>query len=95
MIAKTLNIRSFVAKTHLLRFTFFSDNKCPLFAHLGGGGRRKGQMSPFFYRFSYSEASLISHYLYNGEHSSPILGDDHLVGEGLEPVPEVCLFQLN
>ena len=25
-----------------------SDNKCPLFVRLGGGGRRKGTMSPFF-----------------------------------------------
>ena len=36
-----------------------------------------------------------SHYLYHGEHPSAILGDDHLVGEGLEPVPEVGLLQLN
>ena len=26
----------------------FSNNKCPLFTRLGGGGRRKGTMSPFF-----------------------------------------------
>ena len=29
-------------------YALFSDNKCPLFARLGGGGRRKGTMSPFF-----------------------------------------------
>ena len=38
MIAKTLNIRCFVAKTHLSQFTlFFSDNKCPLFTRFWGG----------------------------------------------------------
>ena len=39
-------------------YTLFSDNKCPLLAQLRGEGRRKGTMSPFFCRFSYSEASL-------------------------------------
>ena len=57
MKAKTLNIRSFVAKTHLSRFTLvFSDNKCPLFARLGEGP--KGDNVTFFYRFFYCGASL-------------------------------------
>ena len=60
MIAKTLNIRSFVAKTHLSRFTlFFSDNKCPLFTRLGGGGSPKGDNVPFFYRFFISGLPLV------------------------------------
>ena len=41
----------------------FSDNKCPLFAHLGGGGSPKGDNDTFFYRFSYSAASLRIHAL--------------------------------
>ena len=49
MIAETLNIRSFVVKTHLLRFMLFSDNKCLLFIRLGGVAER-GQCH-LFYRF--------------------------------------------
>ena len=48
MIAKTLNIRSFVAKTHLSRFTlFFRQQMSPFYPFRGGGVRPKGTMSPF------------------------------------------------
>ena len=39
-------------------YALFSDNKCPLFTHLGGGVRRKGTMSPFFTVFFYIRAPL-------------------------------------
>ena len=38
MIAKTLNIRC---------YGFFSDNKCALFARLGGGGAERAQCDLF------------------------------------------------
>ena len=40
--------------------------------------------------FSYN-----SNYLNHGEHSPAILGDNHLIGETLEPVPQVGILQLN
>ena len=39
-------------------YALFSDNKCPLFSRLGGGGSPKGDIVCFFYRFSYMMASL-------------------------------------
>ena len=39
-------------------YALFSDNKCPLFTRLGGGGRPKRTLSAFFYRFSHRKASL-------------------------------------
>ena len=51
MIAKTLNIRSFVAKMHLLRFRLFFQTTNVPFLPVEGGVCRKGTMSPFFYRF--------------------------------------------
>ena len=48
MIAKTLNIRSFVAKMRLLQFTLFFRQQMSPFYPFRGGGCRKGTMSPFF-----------------------------------------------
>ena len=39
-------------------YALFSDNKCPLFTRLGGGGLPKADIFPFFDRFSYMMASL-------------------------------------
>ena len=39
-------------------YALFSDNKCPLFTRLGGGGSPKADIVSFFYRFSYMMASL-------------------------------------
>ena len=38
-------------------YALFSDNKCPLFARLGGGSP-KADIVHFFYRFSQRKASL-------------------------------------
>ena len=48
MIAKTPNIRCFVAKTHLSQFTYFFRQQMSPFYPFRGGGRWKGTMSPFF-----------------------------------------------
>ena len=39
-------------------YALFSDNKCPLFTRLGGGGPPKADVAHFFDRFSYMMASL-------------------------------------
>ena len=54
MIAKTPNIRCFVAKTHLSRFThFFRQQMSPFYPFRGKGGSPKGDNVTFFYRFLY------------------------------------------
>ena len=40
-------------------YALFSDNKCPLFTRLGGGGSPKADIVHFFDRFSYMMASLM------------------------------------
>ena len=45
-------------------YALFSDNKCPLFARLGGGSP-KGDNVPLFYRFFYCGASLTQKYLFD------------------------------
>ena len=60
MIAKTLNIRSFVAKTHLSRFMLFFQTTNVPFLPVWGGGRRKGTMSPLFTVFFIAGLLLIS-----------------------------------
>ena len=45
-------------KVFVAIYTLFSDNKCPLFTRLGGGGSPKADIVCFFYRFSYMMASL-------------------------------------
>ena len=39
-------------------YALFSDNKCPLFTRLGGGGSPEADIVCFFNRFSYMMASL-------------------------------------
>ena len=39
-------------------YALFSDNKCPLFTRLGGGGPLKGDNVTFFYRFFISGLPL-------------------------------------
>ena len=45
-------------------YALFSDNKCPLFTHLGGGSP-KADIVRFFYRFSHRKASQSSKFLLN------------------------------
>ena len=39
-------------------YALFSDNKCPLFTRLGGGGSPTADIVRLFYRFSHRKASL-------------------------------------
>ena len=81
MIAKTLNIRCFVAKMHLSRFTL-SDNKCPLFARLGGGVAERGQCPlflPFFllqgFPYSWLSYNQITDAILDGVETCSIIQD--------------------
>ena len=61
MIAKTLNILSFVAKKAFVAiYALFSDNNCPLFTRLGGVAER-GQCRPFLSFFFISGLPLDIH----------------------------------
>ena len=54
MTAKSPNIRYIVAKTHLPQFLrFLKQQMSPFYPFRGGGGCRKGTMSPFFTVFLY------------------------------------------
>ena len=51
-------------------YALFSDNKCPPFTRLRGGGLLKGDNVTFFYRFFYIGAPLRQHLLtYSGENT--------------------------